>query len=643
MSAKSPTAWAPWRLESLAPSGPWISGMWAKAGHGPAQRLVDQRLARGVVQVVVAADHVGDAHVVVVDHHGEVVGRRAVGAQQDQVVELACSGSVTGPWTRSSITVSPSLRALEAHHVGRVRSPARARGRARASGSRGPRRGPARARPRAPPASCSAVGAAARPAARSAASGAGRRARTGTPAARRRPGPASPGRRRSPARPRRWSARGRCLRCAAGTCRRCGAHKAVEQRGPRASDVQEAGGRGGEAGDDGGVGHRRPCARACPPARPAGGGLLARGFRGFLAGGAGRAWCGFLARRRGTGAACANRPRRRRSAGSSGRRWPSAAVRGLFRAESEPPLWPAALLAASALLLAILIRRWLDAPRFAVIALTLLAFLAAGMLAAKLRTLSVAAPLVAERTTGEVSGWVVDVASPGRGGGRLLIAPYAIDGVEPGRLPRRVRVTVGPEAMVGPGAAVRIRSPAQPAAGAGQPRRLRLRPRRLLPRHRRHGLRARRPDDRGRSAARRSSSASRSRSTRSRWSLARRIAERLGPGLGGAGRGHGHRPRGLDGRGDGSGAARLRPGPHHLDLRRAHGHRRRLRLPAGADPGRRLAVAGAARPGQEGRRRGGVDGRRSVSRRFRRAAAGDPRRRSRCRSPSSPSCSTGRP
>ena len=38
--------------------------------------------------MVVAADDVGDAHVVVVDHHREHVGRRAVGAQQDEIVEL---------------------------------------------------------------------------------------------------------------------------------------------------------------------------------------------------------------------------------------------------------------------------------------------------------------------------------------------------------------------------------------------------------------------------------------------------------------------------------------------------------------------------------------------------------------------------
>ena len=38
--------------------------------------------------MVVAADDVGDAHVMVVDDDGEHVGRRSVGAQQDEVVEL---------------------------------------------------------------------------------------------------------------------------------------------------------------------------------------------------------------------------------------------------------------------------------------------------------------------------------------------------------------------------------------------------------------------------------------------------------------------------------------------------------------------------------------------------------------------------
>ena len=56
--------------------------------HGPAQRLIDLGLAEGVVEMVVAADDMGDAHVVIVHHHREIIGRRAVGAQDDEIVEL---------------------------------------------------------------------------------------------------------------------------------------------------------------------------------------------------------------------------------------------------------------------------------------------------------------------------------------------------------------------------------------------------------------------------------------------------------------------------------------------------------------------------------------------------------------------------
>ena len=54
----------------------------------PFQRVVDLLLARGVDQMVVAPDHMGDAHVVVVDHHGQHVGRVAVAAQQHEIVEV---------------------------------------------------------------------------------------------------------------------------------------------------------------------------------------------------------------------------------------------------------------------------------------------------------------------------------------------------------------------------------------------------------------------------------------------------------------------------------------------------------------------------------------------------------------------------
>ena len=57
-------------------------------GTSQPERVVDLLLAGGVDQMVVAADDVGDGHVVVVDHDGEHVGRRAVAAQQHEIVEV---------------------------------------------------------------------------------------------------------------------------------------------------------------------------------------------------------------------------------------------------------------------------------------------------------------------------------------------------------------------------------------------------------------------------------------------------------------------------------------------------------------------------------------------------------------------------
>ncbi len=62
------------------------------------------------------------------------------------------------------------------------------------------------------------------------------------------------------------------------------------------------------------------------------------------------------------------------------------------------------------------------------------------------------------------------MAGPGAGGGRLLIAPSAIGGIAPGGLPARLRLTVGPTGMVGPGAFVRLRAivgPPPPPASPG--------------------------------------------------------------------------------------------------------------------------------------------------------------------------------
>ncbi|MET3929344.1 hypothetical protein ABIE51_001231 [Lysobacter sp. OAE881] len=87
--------------------------------HGGAERTVDVDLPRRVVDVVVAAHDVGDAHVQVVDDHGEVVGRVTVGAEDHQVVQLA-----VGELDRALDLVVPAHHAvdgvLETDHAVRI-------------------------------------------------------------------------------------------------------------------------------------------------------------------------------------------------------------------------------------------------------------------------------------------------------------------------------------------------------------------------------------------------------------------------------------------------------------------------------------------------------------------------------------------
>ena len=54
----------------------------------PAEALVEPRVLRQRREPLLGADHVRDAHQVVVDHVGQVVGRKAVALQQDLVVDL---------------------------------------------------------------------------------------------------------------------------------------------------------------------------------------------------------------------------------------------------------------------------------------------------------------------------------------------------------------------------------------------------------------------------------------------------------------------------------------------------------------------------------------------------------------------------
>ena len=55
---------------------------------GPAHGLDDLQLTERIVEMLSATDDVRDAHVVVVDDDCQHIGRRTVGAQQDHVVEL---------------------------------------------------------------------------------------------------------------------------------------------------------------------------------------------------------------------------------------------------------------------------------------------------------------------------------------------------------------------------------------------------------------------------------------------------------------------------------------------------------------------------------------------------------------------------
>ncbi|WP_332768065.1 ComEC/Rec2 family competence protein [Phenylobacterium sp.] len=102
--------------------------------------------------------------------------------------------------------------------------------------------------------------------------------------------------------------------------------------------------------------------------------------------------------------------------------------------------------------------RWSPRRAFTV-GLVLLAFGSAGFAAAKLRTQAVRAP-IAPAGTGVVSieAFVVDVASPGRGGPRLLLAPIRVSRLEPEATPIRVRVTLkDDDVLPAPGTAIRLR------------------------------------------------------------------------------------------------------------------------------------------------------------------------------------------
>lgn len=127
-----------------------------------------------------------------------------------------------------------------------------------------------------------------------------------------------------------------------------------------------------------------------------------------------------------------------------------------FTLRREPAAWVgwAAVLLAATLLIGAS-RSW---RRGLTVALVLGACLAGGFGLAKLRTDHVKAPVApAGGAAQRIEGWVVDVAAPGQGGQRLLIAPSRIGDWPAVATPIRVRVTLRPgQPIPGPGAPISL-------------------------------------------------------------------------------------------------------------------------------------------------------------------------------------------
>ncbi len=142
---------------------------------------------------------------------------------------------------------------------------------------------------------------------------------------------------------------------------------------------------------------------------------------------------------------------------------------GYLTARTEPPLWLAALPVLACVAVVALLRR--AGLGGVALLIALAGFAAAGFLVAKVRTLNVAAPIApVEQRARMVEGWVVDVASPGASGMRLLIAPVAVRGLTREETPVRVRVTLRDGALPTPGTPIRLLAmigPPPPPASPG--------------------------------------------------------------------------------------------------------------------------------------------------------------------------------
>ncbi len=141
---------------------------------------------------------------------------------------------------------------------------------------------------------------------------------------------------------------------------------------------------------------------------------------------------------------------------------------GYMTLNVEPPTVLAGGLMMVAVAAVVAARRF--GPVGALVLAALLAFTAAGFLSGRIRTLQVAAPVApAEQRAWAIEGWVVDVASPGASGPRLLIAPTAVQDLNPEETPVRVRVTLRDQPPPAPGTAIRLRAMIGPPPAPASP------------------------------------------------------------------------------------------------------------------------------------------------------------------------------
>jgi competence protein ComEC len=141
-----------------------------------------------------------------------------------------------------------------------------------------------------------------------------------------------------------------------------------------------------------------------------------------------------------------------------------------FGLPREPLAWVAWSLTPLILMLGVAARR--SPCRTGAIAAALAACALGGFSVAKLRTEAVKGPVARPSAhPHSVEAWVVDVASPGEGGQRLLLAPIAIQGWSARETPIRMRATLRPgTAIPTPGQAIRllaILNPPPPPASPG--------------------------------------------------------------------------------------------------------------------------------------------------------------------------------